>query len=299
MIKLKFLGVLAIGLLAASCVNDNDDIVIENLEKSTLSVNLEGLENLGENFKYEGWVIVNGKPVSTGLFTVDDSGVASKTDFTVLATNLNAATKFVVSIEPLIDKDAGPSDTKILSGNFSGNSAIVNSTIVADFSTAAGTYILATPTDGGSNTDELSGVWFLDNSSGGVKPGLILPKLSAGWKYEGWAVINGVAVSTGTFTDASKADDNAGTSPFKGDAGNGPGYPGEDYMQNAPAGLTFPLDLRGTTLVITAEPYPDNALTPFTLKPLAHIVPATASDHRAIKMGDGPVQQLTGMVTRR
>ena len=128
--------------------------------------------------------------------------------------------------------------------------------------------------------------------------GLSLPTLSQGWKYEGWAVINGNPISTGTFTNPAMADDNAMTSPFKGSLGNGPGFPGEDYIQNAPAGLMFPTDLRGAKIVISVEPDPDNSPNPFTLKPLAHDVPAGANDHMVLNMGPGPVKTIMGTVTR-
>ena len=37
-------------------------------------------------------------------------------------------------------------------------------------------------------------------------------------------------------------------------------------LENAPAGLTFPLDLRGKTAVISIEPYPDNSACSFYFK---------------------------------
>ncbi|PHS05320.1 MAG: hypothetical protein COA88_12550 [Kordia sp.] len=296
--NIKLLGVLAIGLLAASCANDDDALAPPIVPvNSTLSVNLTGLENLGADYKYEGWIVVDGAPVSTGVFTVNDSGVVSQTAFSVNTVQLAAATKFVLSIEPTVDPDPAPSNTKILAGDFSGNSASVNSNLVADFSTATGKYILATPTDANS-TNEASGIWFLDNSSGSNIAGLNLPTLAAGWKYEGWAVFAGGAVSTGTFLSGGMADDNAATSPYKGTAGNGPGYPGEDYVMGTAAGETFPTDLKGKTIVISVEPDPDNSPAPFTLKPLAHMVPADAMNHTTIIMGTGPVTQLTGTVTR-
>ena len=85
---------------------------------------------------------------------------------------------------------------------------------------------------------------------------------------------------------------------FKGNSGNGPAFPGEDYIQNAPNGLTFPTDLKGATIVISVEPVPDNSTNPFTLKPLAHVVPANAAVHTAITMGYGPVSALSGTVSR-
>ena len=291
MIRKMYLAVIAMGLLSVSCSNDDD--ATAQIETSELTLNLTGLEALGDDFVYEGWVIVDGAPVSTGRF----SDVTFPQTFQVLSTQLVAATTFVLSIEPTVDPDPAPAETKVLAGDFSGTSANVNSNLVADFSTVAGTFILATPTDA-DDTNEESGVWFLDNASGSAVTGLNLPVLSDGWKYEGWAVINGTPISTGTFTDASMADDNAATSVFKGDTGNGPGYPGEDYLQNAPAGFTFPTDLRGTTIVVSVEPSPDNSAAPFTLKPLAQMVAADAAVHTSITMGDGPVQSLMGTVNR-
>lgn len=282
---------LLIGIFAVSCSSDDDGS--PSLTK-TLSLNLTGLTDLGPNFVYEGWIIVAGNPVSTGTFT----STSFPQDFIVNAAELASASKFVLTIEPLIDTDPAPSATKILAGDFSGASASVTSSVVGDFSSAAGTYILATPTDGGNTTDEFSGVWFLDNSSGAAVSGLTLPVLASGWKYEGWVVVNGTPISTGTFSSPDVADDNAANSPFKGSAGNGPAYPGEDYLQNAPTGFTFPMDVRGSTVVISVEPYPDNNSGPFTLKPLAHMVPIAATDHSAIAMGSGPVQQLSGTVLR-
>ena len=188
-------------------------------------------------------------------------------------------------------------------GSLSIAGSIDNTKVVALINCSAftvkdwGNETLATPTDT-DNMNEESGVWFLDNSSGSAVSGLDLPTLPSGWKYEGWAVISGTPVSTGTFTNVDDFDENATTSSFKGNAGNGPAYPGEDYLQNAPSGLVFPTDLRGSTIVISVEPSPDNSPAPFTLKPLAHMVPSDAMTHSTIAMGTGPVASLSGTVTR-
>ncbi|WP_179352424.1 anti-sigma factor [Winogradskyella vidalii] len=289
--KTMILAVLALGIFANSCSNDDDNNSSVN---SNLTLNLDGLEALGDDFVYEGWIIVDGSPVSTGTF----SSVDFPQTFSVNSEELDMATTFVLSIEPAVDSDPSPAATKILAGDFSGALASVDSNgIVADFSSATGNYILATPTDT-DDTNEESGVWFLDNSSGIAVAGIDLPTLTEGWKYEGWAVFDGTPISTGTFTEATLADDNATTSVFKGDAGNGPDFPGEDFLQNAPAGLTFPTDLRGATIVISVEPSPDNSPTPFTLKPLAHDVPSDAAVHTTISMGVGPTAIISGSVTR-
>ncbi|APG64432.1 hypothetical protein LPB136_03220 [Tenacibaculum todarodis] len=299
--KKLLLGVAALATLAFTSCSDDDDTP----STSSLTLDISGLENLGDEYRYEGWIILDDGPVSTGTFSVDDSGALSQISFPTNTAQLAAATNFVLSIEPNPDNDPAPAATKILMGAFNGNSASVNSdNIVVDATSSLGTlgassgkFILATPTDM-DDTNEDSGVWFLDNSSVSAAVGLQLPTLSAGWKYEGWAVINGTPVSTGTFTDASMADDNAATSPFKGTDGNGPGYPGEDYLNGSAAGVTFPTSLKGATIVISVEPSPDNSTAPFTLKPLAQPVAADADVHTAITMGAGPVAIISGSVSR-
>ncbi|MFT4526286.1 MAG: hypothetical protein ACI85F_002458 [Bacteroidia bacterium] len=66
----------------------------------------------------------------------------------------------------------------------------------------------------------------------------------------------------------------------------GPSFPGEDFLVNAPSGLTFPTDLAGGTAVISIEPYPDNSASPFTLKPLVGMISTSATDHTAYSMGN-------------
>jgi hypothetical protein len=117
---------------------------------------------------------------------------------------------------------------------------------------------------------------------------LELPTLPDGWVYEGWAVIDGVPVSSGRFLETDKVDQD---DPFSGTEG-GPPFPGEDYLFNAPTGLSFPTDLAGGTAVISVEPSPDDSSAPFTLKPLIGAISSDAVDHitypLAIGEGDLP-----------
>ena len=106
--------------------------------------------------------------------------------------------------------------------------------------------------------------------------------LPAGWAYEGWAVVDGIPISTGTFTAVDMADDAA---PFSGSSA-GPPFPGEDLLMNAPSGVTFPTDLAGKMVVISVEPVPDNSPAPFVLKPLVGPVPADATDHTFYMMNN-------------
>jgi hypothetical protein len=250
-----------------------------NNNNGTLKMNISNLENLGSAEVYEAWIIVDGSPVSAGTFTVDDNGTLSNDELVVNQEMLNDAVAFVLTIEPNPDPDPAPSDIKLIGGDFQANSATVDVSHMAalgdDFSGAAGKYILATPTTN-DMTDELSGIWFLDLSSGMPGVGLTLPGIGSNWVYEGWAVINGTPVSTGRFTAADMMDDSG---VFSGSDAGGPPFPGEDFITNAPAGLTFPTDLSGGTAVISIEPEPDNSPAPFMLKPLVAGISASAMDH--------------------
>lgn len=274
--KVNFIFMIAILGIATlvGCKDDDDTSTTESLD---LTIN--GLENLGADFVYEGWVIVDGAPVSTGVFTVDDAGVQSVSKFDVDVATLSSATKFVLTIEPAVDSDPAPSDQKLLAGDFSGNLATLSTATapgVGDFSTAAGQLFLRSPTDetGTNNGNDQYGVWF---GEPGTPPtsGFTLPTLPAGWAYEGWVIGDAGPISTGTFTSFTSVDSSNG---FSGTENNvGPPIPGEDFFLNAPAGETFPLDVRGRTVVISIEPVPDNSPAPFLLKPLLVSLTADAA----------------------
>lgn len=270
MIKKMFLAVLALGIFATSCDSDDDGVSIPT--NSDLTLDLDGLESLGSDFVYEGWIIVDGAPVSTGTFT----SVTFPQTFSVNTVQLNSATAFVLSIEPSVDTDPLPAATKVLSGEFSGNSAAVNTGLIGDFSSASGEFFLRTPTDetGTNNMNDQNGVWFGTPGTPPL-PNFNLPILPAGWAYEGWVVGETGPITTGTFTAFDTVDS---TNGFSGTENNvGPPVPGEDFLLNAPAGETFPLDVRGRTVVISVEPVPDNSPAPFALKPLV----GTAGDETA------------------
>ena len=293
--NIKFLSILALtfSILIVGCSDDDNPIT----ESANLTLDITGLDDLGDDYTYEGWIIVDGNPISTGVFNVDANRNLSETTFELEETQLNAATAFVLTIEPSPDPDPAPSEVHILAGDFIGNEANVSvghaAAIGNDFTNSTGGYILATPTDGANDTDERSGVWFLDPS--GPAPALDLPLLPAGWIYEGWAVIDGVPVSTGRFTEVSGSDD---SNIFSG-SNDGPPYPGEDFLVNAPSGLTFPVDLSGMTVVVSVEPFPDNSPAPFTLKPLVANVNIDAADHFLFDLSNNASQtNPLGLVRR-
>jgi hypothetical protein len=250
-----------------------------------LALSFKGVETLANGYHYEGWALINGKPVTTGKFNVDASGAVVDLSGKIIkngefktGVNLREATAIVLTIEPQGDRDTVPTTTHVLAGDVSGRSAnltVGHKLALSDsFGNASGKYILATPTDS-DGTNETSGIWFLDLTSGGPAQGLRLPTLPAGWAYEGWVVISGKPVTTGRFVNPAASDLAA---PYSGSQ-SAPPFPGEDFLRNAPIGLTFPADIRGGIAVISIEPDPDDSPGPFTLKPLVEQILAAARDH--------------------
>ena len=287
-------AVVLTALTLSSCKKDNPEPSM-----SDLTLNLSGLSNLGSDFAYEGWLIVDGSPITTGVFNVDNNGVLSQTKFSIDSEKLKKATKFVLTIEPANDSDPAPAQTHILAGDFSGDAASVTVAPVADFANISGKYILATPTNGPMSSEK-SGIWFLDLSTGAPTEGLQLPTLSSGWKYEGWVVINGTPVSTGTFTNTKATDESdVYSGPMALGMVNGADgfFPGEDFLKAAPSGLNFPTDISGGKAVISVEPFPDNSAMPFAIKPLVGDIPMNAMDHVNYDMGVN-TNMPTGSVTR-
>lgn len=276
-------------LLFASCDKD---------ENQTISLNITGLEDLGADFVYEGWIMVDGAPQTAGIFSVDANGTLVPNTFDLDKENVEAATAYILTIEPANDPDPAPSSVHVLAGDFSGTSADLSvshsAAIGTDFTASTGGFILATPTTA-VDTDERSGVWFLDGSSGTPEAALDLPTLPEGWAYEGWVVIDGTPLSTGRFTSVTGSDDAA---PYSGTA-PAPPFPGEDFVLNAPAGFSFPTNLDGGTVVISVEPVPDNSPAPFALKPLVQSIDAGSATHSLLSMGNNAAAtNPVGKVTR-
>ncbi|MBD3219384.1 MAG: hypothetical protein GF310_14015 [candidate division Zixibacteria bacterium] len=240
--------------------NDTDQLAPPATD--ILTLDFEGIGDLGPDYVYEGWLIVAGSPVSTGTFTVDGDGNLSQTFFEVASSDLMMATKFVLTIEPYPDPDPAPASTHYLAGDFSGDMASLTTAdpaaLGSDFLGASGPYILNTPSTASDDSDYHAGIWWLDPMAG---PGatLDLPELPAGWTYEGWVVGPGGPVTTGKFTEVDEVDFDAG-GPTAGPDPIPP-FPGQDYVDPL-------MSLIGYAAVISIEPYPDNSPVPFELKPL-------------------------------
>jgi hypothetical protein len=263
----------ALAVIIGGC-GDNDNPV--GPQTGTLTLSFSGIEDLGSGFAY---VIVGGDPVSTGTFTVDGSGNMSRSTFELDVSDLGAAGKFVLTIEPSPDNDPSPAHTHYLAGDFSGNTAnltVADGAALGDnFGQAVGSYILNTPSTASDDTDYSSGIWWLDPMAG-PGPSLELPTLPEGWVYEGWVVGQSGPVTTGRFTMVSGDDSDMG-GPAAGPDGVPP-FPGQDYIDPM-------MDLIGYAAVISIEPEPDNDAGPFALKPLV--------DMNVEDVGIGVLQGMT------
>lgn len=274
----------------------------QNSDSGRFSLSLSNVEPLTHGFHYEGWLMIDGSPVSTGKFNVSSSGaLVTLTGVSIaggtfeIDEEVASATAFILTIEPNGDTDTVPSITKYLGGNVTAGSAALavshGSSLGSDFRSSNGEYILATPTDG-PNSNENSGIWWVNPTGPSMTAGLSLPTLPAGWRYEGWVVVGGIPVTTGSFTSVTGADSFGG---FSGSQG-APAFPGEDFLRSAPSGLTFPANLNGATAVISVEPYPDSDAGPFTLKPLVATIPTSAIPFTVYRMNNNASSFPTGIV---
>ncbi|MHC4067347.1 MAG: anti-sigma factor, partial [Planctomycetota bacterium] len=171
-------------------------------EMRTLGVAFDGLEALGQDYVYEGWLIVGDMPVSTGRFRIDADGEPDPGQFVVQAGDVDAATLFVLTIEPAVGDDPAPADTHVLAGDWDGDMADLSvghaAALGTDLADAEGAFILETPTTADVADDYAQGIWWLD-PAGGPGSSLALSELPEGWEYEGWVVDDADPISTGRF----------------------------------------------------------------------------------------------------
>lgn len=157
---MKILSIFSVILMVAfiGC-SEEDELVTMPSTTSQLTLNINGLEDLGSAAVYEGWIIVPapaksnspaaGTPVSTGTFTVNTNGELNQTNFDIDADDLANTTTFILTIEPNPDSDSNPSSVHILAGDFNNDLANISvghgAALGDDFSSSTGEFILATP----------------------------------------------------------------------------------------------------------------------------------------------------------
>ena len=157
-----------VALVLGACSDDP----VEPVAPTTIDLEFDGLEPLQGGFHYEGWAIIDGSPLTTGKFNVSQAGAILDLSGAPITggsfdvgIDISGTSAVVITIEPDGDTDTVPADTHVLAGSVSGGSSSLtvgaSQALGSDFSSAAGGYILATPTDDTIET-ELSGIWFLD-----------------------------------------------------------------------------------------------------------------------------------------
>lgn len=275
-VKTLIASSLCAALIGCGGDNDSNANTLAN-DEAKLNLTFTALDDLGEDYVYEGWIIVNGSPVSTGRFTSSTSDVQSAG-----VEQIEAATKYVLTIEPAVDDEPGPAATHVLAGDIINSAASLSiadgAALGTDFSNSTGSFILETPSSAATD-DYDQGLWWLIPGAG-PGAGLSLPTLPEGWVYEGWVASADGPVSTGTFTNVAAADSDA-AGPTSGSAGSPP-FPGQDFINPT-------VSLIGMTAVISVEPQPDNSPAPFGIKPLIDMV--------IENVGAGQSQDMANVIT--
>jgi hypothetical protein len=281
--------------LTAAC--GGDDTIWEPLGSSLVTLSFQNLEPLRGGLNYQAWAVEFrtgsywGSPM--GIFTFDESGqMVDPSTGEVLSGSFEARVDagdlygVQVTIEMSDVVVSQPSGIYILGGTVANGSANLGQdswlSLTLDLSGMSGRYFLATPSDN-LDDNELSGVWFADYNGGSPFQGLVLPQAPEGWDYEAWVVMGDDTLSTGKFYSSARADT---LNIYGGITGNY-AFPGQDFLQNAPEGMTFPTDLSGTLVFVTMEPwegYDVEPLSPFPFKLLEAGIPPDAVPHTNYSM---------------
>lgn len=260
-----------------SLTERQDELGASYARVTLAEASFRGLEPLGADFLYEGWLIVDGRPVSAGRFDITDR---TREVAFELEGDLSRATAYVLTIEPKKNDDPAPSEVHVLGGELlQGRATLTTQHPTAfgvDLASARGGFILETPTTPEA-ADFDQGVWYVDPVHG--RPSLMLPELPRGWTYEGWIVGPNGPISTGRFRTAAGPDGD-GAGPGAGSAGSPP-FPGQDFIDP-------PLSLDGLPVVVSVEPEPDDSTAPFAIKPLVGMASKAAGAGVLQALGAGP-----------
>jgi len=256
----------------------------------------EGLRTLPEEVGIYGlWISSTDKTGFLGTFNINASGQTVDSNgnlierFTTPDVNLANALSVVVTIELNTSNPETPSGNVILQGPFDEGVARLRVPIPEAINSAAGTYRVFTPTDG-PNTNEASGVWAIDAEG---NPTLDLPEATAGYVYEHFIFIEGREIIMGRFNVTDELDS---VNAYIDDLFPPPEVPGDDFLRNDPAGLTFPTNLGGSRLIVTLEPRILDNIHPSQLVVLEATLPLGLVGGETITMFNRTTNFPTGTV---
>jgi hypothetical protein len=292
----RLAAALALGVVGAGCSDDDKDPT--GPAPGVFTVTIQGLPELTADTYYEAWVrfpepdgLAGGRRtlhdegilVGLGAFRVAGGdtlvGLDGEPATFALAEpmNLNYAEEVLITVR---HADADTTGSTILGGIVAGDDQHAHcplttgyvDALAADLRSAAGSCVLATPTDkpGGN---ESQGIWFTDAAG---QPALQIPALSAAWTYAAWLRRGSdEPLLVGTFTSASGPDSD-GKGP---EAGVEPGFdaPGSDFVTGGGRNLAD----GQTKIVVTAEPHAEHGVLrheePFPLTVLELAIPLDAA----------------------
>ena len=259
---MRYFGLALALLIIAGCDSGVDEP--DDAETGSLILSVSQMAPLPGDYHLEGWVTTLANPArSIGKFAVDASGALVDLTGTPIEArrfdtgfSLDSAQVLYITIEPPGDTNDSPSDTRLMGGLFIDGQASLQA---ADFEgiedeliLAAGTYIVDTPTDG-PDTNNDSGIWFVNLTGGPPARGLRAAIPIQGWQYQAWTEFDDIAINMGIITHHSRPDD----SSMHSGPQLGYNYPGEDFLFNPPPGLVFPISVEGARVYVTLEPEPD------------------------------------------
>ncbi|MCA9319141.1 MAG: hypothetical protein KDB53_00330 [Planctomycetes bacterium] len=257
---------------------------------------------------YELFAVLGGQDVSLARFLVVGTNIVELGTLATIGTMMQVvfdanttanpgfpdpsmATSLFISFEDEADMDPLTSGRVLLQGSPVGGLATMSvvgrsatgGRGLADFSFAAGTFQLDTPTNDlpGVSEDDQFGLLFrragivLDSNA----TSLTLPALPSGFVYEAFVEnrLTGRMLSVGRFADASHSDQNDAASRSRGFERK-PGFPGEDFLFDVPTVARLAAGPGSITQVfVTVEAVPDAEDGPSFLRVLQAAVPAGAA----------------------
>ena len=292
------LPILMLTFLLAGC--DGGDVVEQKVAQVQVRIEIEDLPVLHNGFQYRVWARRGFEYLATEGFNkapnggyLNGAGQFVQNSF-VFEDDISEADLIVLSIESKAGAGEEPSGSIIMAGEVVNSVAQMSTAhrlaLGTSFASAAGSFMLFNNTIGAAPTD-ISGVWFASNAGGSTTGSLSLPELPAEWVYEGWVNVGGTMLSTGTFSRTDRNDDNRRYSES-----DTPQFPGEDFLIDAPQGVTFPLNPSGGTVMVTVEPVPDDRPEPFGITVLSGAIPASPAARTPYAM-TGAVTAPSGKIT--
>ncbi len=257
-----------------------------------VALGFEGLRPLDGGALYSAFLSLdNGDIVRLGGFNVNDAGRPIDPQGDVIdrfsaSENLFSSVSLVVAVEPLGVVGETPGPAVIMQGPFIDGIASLSVPAPLFIADSVGSYRVFTPTDG-PGTNEGSGAWAISVGGEGT---LTLPPLNNLYLYEHFMVIDGMPITMGRFVTADVADF---ANPWSGPL-EAPAFPGEDFLENDPAGFTFPANLSGAQLLVTLEPILNDTELPFQLVILQGTLPVGVTGGEVIELTNVSANFPTG-----